>query len=119
MDEMHQQQFDYGNTPGLPPPPHERDVAAHGGEAIPAETAFVRVQTDGIWGTQPPLDPSLMDIPKIAILTRKIFGTDDLSLLIPKVSSPHPLLLGLRLSHHYSQRRRLFLAFVSKGSGCS
>lgn len=91
MDEMHQQEFDYGNTPGLPPPPHERDVAAHGGEAIPAETAFVRVQTDGIWGTQPPLDPSLMDIPKIAILTRKIFGTDDLSLLIPKVSSPPSL----------------------------
>ncbi len=108
MDEMHQQQFDYGNTQGLPPPPpHEPDVASHGGETIPAETAFVRVQTDGIWGTQPPLDPSLMDIPKIAILTRKIFGTDDLSLLIPKVSSPHPL-LGMSRSYHYCQRRRLF-----------
>jgi hypothetical protein len=44
-----------------------------------------------------------MDIAKIATLTRKIFGTDDLSLLTPKVSSPLPL-FGLSPSHHYCHR---------------
>jgi hypothetical protein len=86
MDEIAQQQFDYGITPELPPAPNEHDGASHGAKVIRGQMVIVPVHTEGIWGTQPPLDPSLMDIAKIALLTRKNFGTDDLTLLIPKVS---------------------------------
>jgi hypothetical protein len=86
MDQFHQQQFDFRNMQEVPPPPLDLDGASHGVDAMPEGKVVVPVQIDGIWETQPPLDPSLMDIAKIAIHTRKIFGTDDLSLLIPKVS---------------------------------
>ena len=91
MSQMPQQQFNYGNATDLPPPPHELESSSQGIDVIPSTTVIAPVATDGIWGTQPPLDPSLMDIPKIAVLTRKIFGTDDLTLLIPKVHFPLPL----------------------------
>jgi hypothetical protein len=31
------------------------------------------------------LDPTLLDIQAIAVLTRQMFGTDDLTLLLPRV----------------------------------
>jgi hypothetical protein len=91
MQEMAEQQFDYGDATALLPPPNVLDGASQQPEEICSQPPFGQVQCEGIWGTQPPLNPSLMDIPKIAVLTRKIFGTDDLTILIPKVSYIHPL----------------------------
>jgi hypothetical protein len=79
-----------GTRKNAPPPLTLLDGGSQDVEAMPEMNAVIPVPTEGIWGTQPPLDPSLMDIPKIVILTRQIFGTDDLSLLIPKVSAPPP-----------------------------
>jgi hypothetical protein len=90
MHEMPQQQFDYGIATDLPPPPHEQEGPSQGAEVIPSKT-MAPVPSEGIWGTQPPLDPSLMDIAKIAVLTRKSIGTDNLTLLIPKVRFLLPL----------------------------
>jgi hypothetical protein len=80
-----QQQFNYNNS--LPGPPGEDDATSQDTRTATNNGAEkANVWNDGsIWGTQPPLDPSLLDIAKIAVLTRKIFGTDDMSLFIPKV----------------------------------
>ncbi len=86
MDQMNQQVFEYGNTTELEDSPEDNEGASQGVELTQSQPGTVSVLSDGIWGTQPPLDLSLMDIHKIAILTRKIFGTDDLTLFIPKVS---------------------------------
>ena len=90
MHQMDQHQFDYGDTTELPPPPNVLDGASLLTEGICSQPTNGQVQSEGIWGTQPPLDPSLMDIAKIAVLTRKKFGTDDLTILIPKASFLHP-----------------------------
>ncbi len=91
MYQMPQQQFDYGIVINLPPPPHEQEGPSQGTEVIHSTTVMAPVLTDGIWGTQPLLHPSLMEIAKIAVLTRKIFGAHDLTLLIPKVRFSLPL----------------------------
>jgi hypothetical protein len=89
MHHMDQQQFDYGDTTELLPQPNVLDGGSQLTVGLCSQPSNGEVLSEGIWGTQPPLDPSLMDIPKIAVLTRKIFGTDDLTILIPKVSFLH------------------------------
>ncbi len=87
MDQFSEQEFVYDSSQNLPPPPLAGTSQGLEDNEFD-DTKCPPVQTNGIWGLRPSLDPSLMDIPAIAILTRKIFGTDDLSLLIPKVLTP-------------------------------
>jgi hypothetical protein len=94
MEAFQVQPFNYDNNPPNPP---ADDLVGDVGEANNENNTLQK--SDGgnytttticIWGTQPPLDPALLDIQKIAVLTRKFFGSDDLTICIPKVCKAPP-----------------------------
>ena len=88
MDNFQVQQFNYHTNNPPNPPGDERvgDVGESNNDNNAAQNSCGgNDTTTTIWGTQPPLDPALLDIQKIAVLTRKIFGSDDLTNFIPKV----------------------------------
>ena len=76
MEQFPQQMFDYAFTNPPPEPSASKLTSIDSASTTPPTS---------IWGTQPPLDPTLLDIQAIAVLTREIFGTDDLTLLLPRV----------------------------------
>jgi hypothetical protein len=75
MEEFQVQQFNYHNNP--PNPPGD-DRVGDVGESNNENNAGQKSDdgnetTTTIWGSQPPLDPALLDIQKIAALTRNFF----------------------------------------------
>ena len=80
MEQFPEQEFIYTSVN----PPAEPSTSAEPAKTAEPSTSPTAT-TPSVWGTQPPLDPTLLDIQAIAVLTRTSFGTDDLTLLIPRV----------------------------------